>query len=99
MTKPQLPSDKPVAVALSYTRDVDDAPRIVAKGHGQVAESIRRIAAAHGVPVREDASLVSLLAAVEVDSVIPVEAYVAVAQILSYVYQRPARAAARGDRT
>ncbi len=98
MTKPP-PPDKPVAIALGYARNVDDAPRVIAKGRGPVADSIRRVAEAHGIPVRQDASLVSLLDAVELDSVIPVEAYVAVAQILSYVYQRSNRGKGERERT
>ncbi len=98
MTNPS-PPDKPVAIALGYARNIDDAPRVIAKGQGPVADSIRRVAEAHGIPVRQDASLVSLLDAVELDSVIPVEAYVAVAQILSYVYQRPNRRDAGRDGT
>ena len=89
MASPDETQQKPVAVALTYARDSDDAPRGVAKGQGEIAAAIERLAQAHGVPVRKDASLASLLAAVEVDSYIPVEAYVAVAQILSYIYQRP----------
>lgn len=89
MTDPVGTQEKPVAVALTYARDRDDAPRVVAKGHGEIAEAIARVAHAHGVPIRKDASLASLLAAVELDATIPVEAYVAVAQILSYIYQRP----------
>lgn len=77
-----------VAIALAYARDADEAPRVIAKGQGELAQTIERLAAAHGVPIKRDASLASLLAAVEVDSFIPVEAYVAVAQILSYIYQR-----------
>ncbi|MBL8697290.1 MAG: EscU/YscU/HrcU family type III secretion system export apparatus switch protein [Alphaproteobacteria bacterium] len=84
---PQAPKTD-VAIALAYARDHDEAPRVVAKGQGELAQTIERLAEAHGVPVRRDASLASLLAAVEVDSFIPVEAYVAVAQILSYIYQR-----------
>lgn len=89
MTDPVDTQEKPVAVALAYARDRDEAPRVVAKGHGQIAEAIERVAQSHGVPIRKDASLASLLTAVELDSIIPVEAYVAVAQILSYIYQRP----------
>jgi flagellar biosynthesis protein len=89
MTAPADTPDKPFAVALTYARDNDEAPRVVAKGHGEIAAAIERIAEAHGIPIRKDASLASLLAAVELDSLIPVEAYVAVAQILSYIYQRP----------
>lgn len=89
MTDPVETQEKQVAVALAYARDSDEAPRVVAKGHGQIAEAIERVAQAHGVPIRRDAPLASLLAAVELDSIIPVEAYVAVAQILSYIYRRP----------
>ena len=89
MNQPDETQQKPVAVALTYARASDEAPRVVAKGRGQVAATIERLALANGVPIRKDASLASLLAAVEVDSYIPVEAYVAVAQILSYIYQRP----------
>ena len=89
MTAPAEMPDKPVAVALTYARDSEEAPRVVAKGHGEIAAAIEKLAKAHGIPIRKDASLASLLAAVELDSFIPVEAYVAVAQILSYIYQRP----------
>jgi flagellar biosynthesis protein len=89
MTASAETPDKPLAVALTYARDSDEAPRVIAKGHGEVAAAIERLAQAHGIPIKKDASLASLLAAVELDSFIPVEAYVAVAQILSYIYQRP----------
>jgi flagellar biosynthesis protein len=89
MTSPAETPEKPLAIALTYARDNDEAPRVVAKGHGEIAAAIERVAQAHGIPIRKDASLASLLAAVELDSFIPVEAYVAVAQILSYIYQRP----------
>lgn len=49
------------------------------------------IAFAHGVKVREDADLVEILAALDVDSDIPVEALAAVAEILSYVYRATGR--------
>jgi flagellar biosynthesis protein len=81
------PQQAGLAVALAYERERDDAPRVVAKGRDQVAAAILEVARAHGVPVRKDAPLASLLAAVELDSVIPIEAYVAVAQILSVLYR------------
>jgi flagellar biosynthesis protein len=84
---------RPVAVALRYDGASDDAPRVVAKGEGQVAEQIIAIARERGIEIREDADLVSLLAAVRLDSPIPIEAYVAVAQILSYIYRRRGQAA------
>jgi flagellar biosynthesis protein len=91
-TASPLPADdaatKPVAVALRYDREQDPAPRVVAKGRGEIAEAIRTIAEENGVLIRRDAPLASLLEAVELDQVIPVEAYVAVAQIISYLYQQ-----------
>jgi flagellar biosynthesis protein len=75
------------AVALGYERGEDDAPRVLATGRGTVAEQILALAFAHGVRVRKDADLVEVLAALEVDSLIPVEVFAAVAEILSYVYR------------
>lgn len=77
----------PVAIALRYNAARDPAPRIVAKGKGSAAEEILRAAFANDVKVREDADLAELLHAVELDQVIPLEAFVAVAEILSYLYQ------------
>ena len=51
------------------------------------ADQILELAFAHGVKVRTDPDLAEVLAAVEVDTVIPVEAFVAVAEILAYVYR------------
>ena len=79
------------AVALEYERGKDDAPRITATGRGHVAEQILNIAFANGVKVREDAALTEILEALEVDSLIPLEAYAAVAEILSYVYRATAQ--------
>lgn len=87
------PSPKPrKAVALEYERGKDAAPRITATGQGHVAEQILQIAFANGVKVREDADLVEILSVLDIDSVIPVEAYAAVGEILSYVYRANARA-------
>ena len=85
-------SEKPsLAVALKYDSATDPAPRIAASGQGSMAEQILALAFAHGVKVREDAELVEILSKLEVDSLIPLEAYAAVAEILSYVYQANAR--------
>jgi flagellar biosynthesis protein len=77
-----------IAVALSFKPEQgDEAPKVVASGRGIVARNILDRAFASGVKVREDADLVQLLAAVDIDSVIPLEAFMAVAEILAYVYQ------------
>ena len=77
-----------IAIALSYQPQTpDDAPKVVATGRGKVAEQILEIAFREGVKVREDADLAQILSAVDVDSVIPLEAFMAVAEILAYVYR------------
>ena len=63
------------------------SPRVVATGRGAVAEQILAIAFEKGVPVREDSDLAQILAAVELDAEIPIDALAAVAEILSYVYR------------
>ena len=85
------------AVAVSYERDNAPAPRIVASGRGAVADQILDIAFANNVKVREDAPLVEILSQLEIDSLIPLEAYAAVAEILSYVYAANARAGKRDE--
>ena len=87
-----------VAIALHYDQAADAAPRIVAAGHGAIAEHILALAFANGVKVREDADLAEILAAVEVDAEIPLEAFTAVAEILAYVHRANGRpiAAAQG---
>ena len=62
-------------------------PRVVAAGQGTFAEQILQIAWANNIKVREDADLVEVLSAIDVDSEIPVEAFAAVAEILAYVYR------------
>jgi flagellar biosynthesis protein len=84
--KPQK-SDPTKAVALKYDKENDPAPRIVASGKGAVADQILTLAFANGVKVRKDADLVEVLETLDVDSVIPLEAFAAVAEILSYVYK------------
>jgi flagellar biosynthesis protein len=84
----QAPDEKTAkAVALSYEPDVADAPRVVAKGKGALAERILEVAFAAGVKVRSDADLVEILQAVDLESEIPIEAFQAVAEILAYVYR------------
>lgn len=95
-TPPQSPPQKSTkAVALAYDKEEDPAPRIVASGRGAVAEQILALAFANGVKVREDADLVEVLGKMELDSFIPLEAFAAVAEILSYVYRANGTSAAR----
>ena len=76
------------AVALSYEPQGFNAPEVVAKGIGELAERIIAVALANDVKVREDADLVELLGALEIGDEIPMEAFAAVAEILTYVYRK-----------
>ncbi len=84
---PGSKSARTVAIALEYDQARDRVPRITASGTGAVAEQILEIAFAQGVQVREDADLVQVLGALDVDSIIPTEVLATVAEILSYVYR------------
>lgn len=75
------------AAAIEYERGSEHAPIVTASGRGAIAEQILAIAFERGIKVREDAELVEILSAIEVDSPIPMEAFAAVAEILAYVYQ------------
>ena len=75
------------AVALSDQEKSGTRPRVVASGEGGVAEQIIQLAWANDIKVREDADLVEILSAIDVESEIPIEAFAAVAEILSYVYR------------
>ena len=75
------------AVALKYEAGTDAAPRVTAKGQGLMAEKIIQIAREAGVPLREHPDLVEVLSRLELNSEIPAETYVIVAEILSWVYQ------------
>ena len=74
------------AVALAYVTS-DVAPRVVAKGRGVLAEQIISKAREHGVYVHESPELVSLLMQVDLDQHIPPQLYVAVAELLAWLYR------------
>jgi flagellar biosynthetic protein FlhB len=77
-----------VAVALRYEPPAMAAPRLVAKGIGPLAERIREVARAHGVPLVENPPLARALhAAVELDAEVPPAHYRAVAEVIGYVMQ------------
>ncbi|MBD3345328.1 MAG: hypothetical protein GF401_09730 [Chitinivibrionales bacterium] len=75
------------AVALRYDSEQEQAPRVVAKGGGHLAEKIKQIAQQYGIPIQRDNDLVDLLAQIDVDREIPSELYAAVAEVLSWIYR------------
>ncbi len=76
------------AVALGYEPEKDNAPKVLAKGQGHVAQKIIQIAIDEGIEIRKDADLLQILKAVDIDSEIPIEAFSAVAEIISYIYKQ-----------
>ena len=74
------------AIALTYAQ-TDSAPRVVAKGRGAVAEQIIARAREHGVYVHESPELVSLLMQIDLDQRIPPQLYIAVSELLAWIYR------------
>ncbi len=76
-----------IAVALKYDPDMADAPVVLAMGERKVAERIKELARASDVPMVENRPLArALFATGRVGQQIPVELFVAVAEILAWVY-------------
>lgn len=80
-------SKKQVAVALTGTDKGNALPTISAAGRGEIAEKILALAFEHNIKVREDSALAEMLVTIELDSPIPSEAFIAVAEILTYIYR------------
>lgn len=79
---------RPAAVAIEGKKDGTDSPgKIIASGRGKLAEEILAIAFKKGIKVREDADLAELLVKLDLDTPIPTEAILAVAEILAKVYE------------
>ena len=79
--------ERQTAVALNYDPAIDSAPRITAKGHGSLAQEILRLARENGVPVRQDKDLIQILSRLDLEQEIPPQVYVAVAEILAFIYR------------
>lgn len=73
------------AVALRYDT-ADTAPKVIAKGYGDIADTIIRTAQAHNLHVHESRELVDLLMRVDIDQHIPPQLYVVIAELLAWVY-------------
>ncbi len=85
------------AAALAY-QPGETAPRLVAHGHGHVADAILEAAREAGIPVRDDAALVEALNALELGAHVPAELYRAVAEALVWAYRIATDARAAGRR-
>jgi len=79
-------SPRAQAVAIAYETG-DTAPKVVAKGRGLVAQEIIDRAKEAGVFVHESPELVSLLMDVDLDAHVPPQLYIAVAELLAWLYR------------
>jgi flagellar biosynthesis protein len=75
-----------LAVALAYQTG-QAAPKVVAKGRGLLAQAIIERAKDAGVYVHESPELVSMLMQIDLDQHIPPELYLAVAELLAWIYR------------
>ena len=84
MTEPQIPAPN-LAIALQYEKGTRDAPRVIAKGRGLLAQKIVELARENGVVIDTNAELAEALSGVELDETIPMELYEAVAIVIGFV--------------
>lgn len=81
----EKPPPRKLAVALEYESGSRDAPRVIAKGYGHVAEAIIALANQHDVVIDADPVLAQALSGVELDQTVPVELFEAVAEVIGFV--------------
>lgn len=86
----ETPKPVSLAVALEYERGTRDAPRVVAKGRGELARRIVEVAGEAGVVIEANSPLAEALAGVELDEQIPIELYEAVAEIIGFILRASA---------
>ena len=84
------------AVALAYSAE-DSAPRVVAKGYGELAERIISEAQRQGIYVHDAPELVALLMQLDLDADIPASLYQVVAELLVWVFELSGEGVARRD--
>jgi len=85
---PQRPAK---AVAMRYRKQEDHAPRVVAKGRGDIAGRILELAREHGVPLYEDRDLVTMLELLDLGTEVPPKLYTAMSEVLAHVYRMERR--------
>ena len=78
---------KRTAIAVRYDVEKDKAPLILASGRGAIADEILRIAEENKIPLYENRELANMLGKLEIDTEIPSQLYVLVAEVLFFVYR------------
>ncbi len=77
-------TQKKIAVALEY--DGETAPKVTAKGLGDIADKIINIAAEHGIPLQQNDGLVEVLSEMDLGDEIPENLYKAIAEVIAFAY-------------
>ena len=90
-TENEQASEK-IAVALQYELGKDPAPRVTAKGKGEVAARIIEVAEAADVHVERNEPLAQTLSQLQLDQQIPAELYKAVAEIIKFIFRKTGQA-------
>ncbi|SFA74278.1 MULTISPECIES: EscU/YscU/HrcU family type III secretion system export apparatus switch protein [unclassified Bacillus (in: firmicutes)] len=84
------------AVALGFQPERGDAPKVLARGKGLIADQIIDKAKENNVPIQEDPSLVGLLSELDINQSIPEELYQAVAEVFAFIYRSDREMQKRG---
>ena len=88
----EQPADpQQLAVALEYEKGSREAPRVVAKGRGLIAEHIIALAEENDIIIEANPALAKALSGVELNDEIPVELFEAVAEIIGFVLRARSR--------
>lgn len=82
----RIKSRRKSAVAIKHSPPEIPVPKIVAKGHGAVAEKIIELARKHNIPIKEDPDLLHILSQINLNEEIPKSVYKVVAEILAFIY-------------
>lgn len=90
MSEPPIDPQK-LAVALEYEKGSREAPRVVAKGKGLVAERIIALAEENDIIIESNPTLAKALSGVELEAEIPVQLFEAVAEIIGFVLRARSR--------
>ena len=73
-------------VAIAQLYDGRNAPRVTAKGRGELADRILRLAEKHNIPLEGDPELAAILSQIPVGNEIPESLYRAIAEVISFAY-------------
>lgn len=87
----------PDAVAAALRYDGQNAPALIAKGRGALAERIIALAREHGIYLHEDPVLSDCLQRLELNQEIPRELYLAIARVIAFAYYVQGKAPTRSS--